>query len=96
MSEVILDETGRVEIPADIRARYGLLPGSKLEIETNGWGEIHLRPVAEELNKELAEPLKLIRKNGVLVASVEAVGNLEQAVEHDRAARLEKLMGDYR
>lgn len=96
MSEVILDDTGRVEIPEDIRALYGLLPGSKLEIETNSWGEIHLRPVAEELDKEQAEPLLLIRKNGVLVANVEVLGDIADAVERDRAARLEKLMGDYR
>lgn len=36
--------------------------------------------------------IKLIRKNGVLVASVEPIGDLEHAVERDRQARIEKLM----
>jgi hypothetical protein len=36
--------------------------------------------------------IKLIRKNGVLVASVEPEGDLEHAVERDRQARIEKLM----
>ncbi len=39
-----------------------------------------------------SDTVKLIRKNGVLVASVEPVGDLEHAVERDRQARIEKLM----
>ncbi len=39
-----------------------------------------------------SDTVKLIRKNGVLVASVEPVGDLEHAVEFGRQARIEKLM----
>ncbi len=34
------------------------------------------------------DSIKLIRKNGVLVASVEPAGDLEHAVERDRQARI--------
>jgi hypothetical protein len=39
-----------------------------------------------------SDTVKLIRKNGGLVASVEPIGDLEHAVERDREARIEKLM----
>lgn len=80
MSEVVLDQAGRVEIPESIRTQFGLMPGSKLEIDTGLQGVIYLWPVSEESDGEQSGAVRLIRKNGVLVASVEPVGDLEHAV----------------
>ncbi len=43
-------------------------------------------------NGAAPDTIKLIRKNGVLVALVEPIGDLEHAVERNRQARIEKLM----
>jgi len=56
---IAIDKAGRVVIPASIRERLGLRPGTPLEVEI-GDGSIRLAPVG-------AAP-KLVRKGARLVA----------------------------
>jgi AbrB family looped-hinge helix DNA binding protein len=56
---VTIDKAGRVVIPASVRARLGLRPGTPLELSADD-SAIHLAPVAPRP--------ELIRRGGRLVA----------------------------
>ncbi len=43
---VVLGDRGRIVLPADLRKRLGLKPGSKFAIDTEEDGSIRLRPYA--------------------------------------------------
>lgn len=76
--EITLDKFGRVVIPRRVRDQLGLGPGTVLEVETHD-EDIVLRP-------RRAEP-DLVEEDGVLVFTGEPTGDLEAAVEEQRAAR---------
>jgi len=77
--EISIDHFGRIVIPKQVREHFALVPGSQLELqETND--TIILRP-------HIAEP-DLIEKEGVLVYSGKAAGDLERALERHRVERL--------
>ncbi len=76
--ETTLDRFGRIVIPKQVRAGLGLRAGSVLEIKERD-DQIILRVRREEPD--------LVREDGVLVYTGEAVDDLEQAVEVQRRAR---------
>lgn len=76
--EATLDRFGRIVIPKRVREDLGLRVGSVLEIEE--------REDQIVLSVRRDEP-DLVREDGVLVYTGEAVGDLEQAVEAQRRAR---------
>jgi len=79
--ETTLDRFGRVVIPKEIRDTLGLKPGELLRVEQSD-DEIVLKPLREE------PPIKA--KEGVLVYTGTARGNLTEAVRAHREERLRK------
>lgn len=73
-----LDRFGRIVIPKRVREGLGLRAGSVLEIEEREH-RIILKVRREEPD--------LVREDGVLVYTGEAVGGLERTVEVQRGAR---------
>ncbi len=76
-----LDRFGRVVVPKDIRDRLGLRPGAEIEIDEKG-NEVVLKPVEHE-------PALMV-KEGILVYSGTAIGDLRDAVRAHREDRLKK------
>jgi AbrB family looped-hinge helix DNA binding protein len=74
-----LDRFGRVVVPKDIRDRLGLRPGAEIEIDEKG-NEVVLKPVEHE------PPLMV--KEGILVFSGTATGDIRGAVRAHREERL--------
>ena len=77
-----LDRFGRVVVPKDIRDRLGLRPGTEIEIDEKG-NEVVLKPVEHEPS--------LMVKEGILVYSGTATGDLKGAVKALREERLSKV-----
>jgi AbrB family looped-hinge helix DNA binding protein len=77
-----LDRFGRVVVPKDIRDRLGLKPGVEIEIDEKE-NEVVLKLVDHEPS--------LMVKEGVLVYSGKATGNLREAVRTHRDERLRKI-----
>ncbi len=82
LKETTIDKFGRVLIPQEIRDRFGLEPGTTLEI-CEGSHEIRLVPVRDESS--------LVMKGHVLVHRGKAVGDMVDAVRRDRESRMKKL-----
>ena len=80
--ETTLDKFGRVVIPKEIRDNLGLKPGEVLQIERIE-DEVILKPLKEET------PLHI--KEGVLVFSGTATGNIIESVRIHREERLRKI-----
>jgi len=80
--QTVIDKFGRVVIPKQVRLHLGLIAGTPLNIE-------------EKDHKVLLEPVEdktfLIEKDGLLVFSGTATGDLTGAVRSQRDARLNKL-----
>ncbi len=77
-----LDKFGRVVLPKNIRDHLDLKPGQELKVESTD-EEVILKPVKKEL------PLHV--KNGVLVFSGAATGDIAEAVKQHREGRLKKV-----
>ncbi|MCZ7625001.1 MAG: AbrB/MazE/SpoVT family DNA-binding domain-containing protein [Candidatus Methylomirabilis sp.] len=75
----LLDRFGRVVIPKEIRDSLGLKPGELLKVEQSD-DEVVLKPLREE------PPIKV--KDGVLVYTGTATGNLMERVKAHREERL--------
>ncbi len=84
MDQVLLDDRGRVLIPAEITGRLGLSPGMTLIVEKTRAGDLRLR-VQSELPT-------LIDKDGVLVARVESFNDLTDITRHERGRRVFDLL----
>lgn len=82
--EATLDKFGRIVIPKRVRDDLGLDPGTVLDVE-GGEGRIVLSPRREQPD--------LVREDGVLVFTGEAVGELEAAVEAQRSRRAWEVAG---
>ena len=80
--ETRLDKFGRVVLPKDIRDHLDLKPGQILKVERAD-EEVILKPVEKEL------PLRV--KDGVLVFSGAATGDIAKAVKEHREGRLKKV-----
>ncbi|MBI4964363.1 MAG: AbrB/MazE/SpoVT family DNA-binding domain-containing protein [Desulfomonile tiedjei] len=81
--EVSVDTQGCIKIPAEVQDRLGLSPGMTLVVEEREKGEMCLR-----VQRDLPE---LVDKQGVLVVRSESVGDLADAVRHERGRRLSEL-----
>ena len=79
-----VDRFGRVVVPKSMRTRLGLRAGSQVVIEEEG-DRIVLRPASEEP--------ALTLKDGILVFTGAAEGDLEAAVTAVRDARARQLAG---
>jgi bifunctional DNA-binding transcriptional regulator/antitoxin component of YhaV-PrlF toxin-antitoxin module len=82
--EVSVDNQGCIMIPVEIQDRLGLSPGMTLVVEECEKGEMCLR-----VQREIPE---LLDKQGVLVVTSGAVGDLTDAVGRERAERVYELM----
>jgi transcriptional pleiotropic regulator of transition state genes len=82
LMETRLDKFGRVVLPKDIRDHLDLKPGQVLKVERAD-EEVILKPVEKKL------PLNV--KNGVLVFSGAATGDIAKAVKEHRQGRLRKV-----
>ncbi len=80
--ETKLDKFGRVVLPKNIRDHLDLKPGQVLKVERAD-EEVILKPMEKEL------PLRI--KNGVLVFSGSATGDIAKAVKEHREGRLKKV-----
>jgi AbrB family looped-hinge helix DNA binding protein len=76
-----LDRFGRVVVPKNIRDRLGLRPGTEIEIDEKE-NEVVLKPVEHEPT--------LMVKEGILVYSGKATGDIKGAVKALREERLKK------
>src|SRR3989304_2870007 len=77
-----MDRFGRVVVPKDILDRLGLRPGAEIEIDEKG-NEVVLKPVEHEPS--------LMTKEGILVYSGTATGDLWGTVLTYREKRLRKV-----
>ncbi len=77
-----LDRFGRIVVPKDIRDRLGLRPGAEIEIDEKG-NEVVLKPVEHE-------PALMV-KEGILVYSGAAAGDVRGAVRAHREERIRKV-----
>jgi len=82
LMETRLDKFGRVVLPKDIRDHLDLKPGQVLKVERAD-EEVILKPVEKEL------PLHI--KDGVLVFSGAATGDIAKAVKDHRESHLKKV-----
>jgi AbrB family looped-hinge helix DNA binding protein len=80
--ETTLDKFGRVVIPKEIRDDLSLKPGEVLQVEKSD---------DEVILKLLREEPALHMKEGVLVFSGVATGNLKDAIRTHRDEHLKKL-----
>lgn len=80
--ETTIDKFGRVVIPKEIRDDLGLKPGELLEVEKFE-NEVILKPLRAE------SPIHV--KEGVLVFSGDATGNIKDALRIHREERLRKV-----
>jgi len=82
--EVSVDERGDILIPAAVQEKLGLVPGMVLKVVADEHGNLRLRA---QRNHEI-----LVEKDGVLVASVEAEGDLDRVVRDVREERSQKVL----
>lgn len=82
--EVSVDERGDILVPAAVQEKLGLVPGMVLKVVADEHGNLRLRA---ERNHEI-----LVEKDGVLVASVEAEGDLDRVVRDVREERSQKVL----
>ena len=82
-TKTTLDRFGRVLIPKKVRTELGISPGDPLEIEARDGG-IFIKPIHDEPH--------LVYKDGVLVFTGSATGDIAGAVGEHREHRLEKNM----
>ena len=80
--QTMLDKFGRLVIPKQVRLHLGLKAGAVLKVEERGQ-KVLLEPVEEE-------PC-LVVKDGLLVFSGSASGELSGAVRAHRSDRMERL-----
>jgi AbrB family looped-hinge helix DNA binding protein len=80
--ETKLDKFGRVVLPKDIRDNLDLKPGQVLKIEKSD-DEVILKPLRK------GSPLHV--KDGVLIFSGTATGDIMEAVHLHRKERLKKV-----
>jgi AbrB family looped-hinge helix DNA binding protein len=76
-----VDRFGRIVVPKEIRDRHGLVPGSQVEIEDSA--ETILLRVLSDLPG-------LVEKQGILIFSGRATGELDSTIRSLREERLRK------
>jgi len=86
VSEISLDDRGRILIPAAIRRQLGLLPGMTMIVE-----EADNRSVRLRVQSEMPEMPTLVDKGGVLVVKAESLSDLTDIVRQERDRRVSHL-----
>jgi len=84
MVQVALDDLGHILIPAALRERLHLAPGMTLVVEKEEQGNVRLRIQSE--------PTILVEEDGLLVARVAAISNLDNITRHERDRRVFDLL----
>lgn len=95
MSQVVIDQLGKIEIPQSVRELLGLKPGQHLSLETDDLaGAIQLRPLFNETFSTPTSDLeaRLVEENGFLVIEGVEGLNTSELIEQDRKDRFQKLM----
>lgn len=82
--EISLDDTGAILLPAPVREHLHLSPGMTLVVETGEEGGVRLRVDNR--------PSPLVEKEGVLVARVTALSDLNEVTRHERDRRIFDLL----
>jgi bifunctional DNA-binding transcriptional regulator/antitoxin component of YhaV-PrlF toxin-antitoxin module len=80
MTAIIIDDTGRLEIPLEIRQQLGLTAEQSLNLEVSN-GCIILQPVDQEP--------KVHRQGTALVLETPPLGNLETLIDDIREERIQ-------
>ena len=83
-STIPIDKAGRVVLPQQVRRRFHLVAGDRLDMEIVPDG-IYLRAHSRQAD--------LVEEDGLLVHEGEAVGDLAQAVEQVRGERDANVLG---
>lgn len=94
MSEVVMDQLGRVEIPQSIRELFGLLPGRRLMLEADDDGSIRLSPLSAEQpsSEEPEQEAQIIEEDGLLkIVGGEGV-DIGALIDQLREERMQTLM----
>lgn len=82
--EVVLDEEGRLVLPAPLPAEMGLLEGTTLVVEKGEDGVAFLR---------VQTPATIFAdKGGILVVTSPMIGDVDSIVEEERENRLHTLL----
>lgn len=82
--QISVDESGCILIPAPLAEWLHLSPGMTLvveKVEQDGV-RLHIQP----------KPTTLVEKDGVLVARVSALSNLNEVTRHERNRRVSDLL----
>ena len=82
--EISFDDRGTILVPEFLRSRLGLFPGTTLVVEEATDEGIPLRVQPEDV--------PLVYENGVLVAQVTAIGELDSVTRNERDRRLFELL----
>ncbi|MFZ5911273.1 MAG: AbrB/MazE/SpoVT family DNA-binding domain-containing protein [Chloroflexota bacterium] len=82
--QVTLDDLGRIFVPASLREKLRLSPGMRLIVEKGEKGGVQLCVESR--------PTTLVEKDGMLVAHVEALGDLTTAARNERDRRVFDLL----
>lgn len=82
--QISFDEHGHIFIPADMQESLQLKPGMTLLVEKAEQGGLQLL-ILQSSNI-------LVNKDGVLVAQVTAIGNLDDVVRNERDRRIFDLL----
>jgi len=84
--ETTLDRFGRIIIPKKVRSDFGLKPGTQFNIEETD-DTIVLKPIPDEPH--------VIEKDGVLVFTGVATGNIDDTLTKHRKERRTAIGGNY-
>ena len=81
--EVVLDDQGRIVLPAGVRRLLGLAPGMTLVVEQATDDAAYLRVETE--------PPRLVDRQGILVVQAQPVGDLTDSLRQHREQRVADL-----
>ena len=82
--EVVLDDQGRLVLPALLQRQLGLRPGMTLVVERETADAAYLRVQPEQP--------RLVDRQGVLVVQAQPSGDLASAVQYERDQRVAELL----
>jgi len=80
-----IDRFGRIVVPKSLRERFGLQPGTEIDIDE------HEREI---VIKQAAQESPLQDEDGVLVFAGKATGDIASSIRRQREKRLQKLSSD--
>jgi bifunctional DNA-binding transcriptional regulator/antitoxin component of YhaV-PrlF toxin-antitoxin module len=90
MLQVSINRQGRIVLPQTFQERMGLVQGMTLVVEDGEQGALCLR--MQEKEKASAAAPSLVEKQGVLVVTSAAQGNLTDITTCEREQRITELV----